>query len=97
MKWQTKDELRATLTDAKARWPQIRERLARQLVPSAEIERRLKAVGAPSRPEEIGVANDFALKNVRFAMFMRNRYNILDFAFRIGRLDDFARAAAFVM
>jgi hypothetical protein len=23
--------------------------------------------------------------------------NILDFAFRIGRLDDFARAAAFVM
>lgn len=97
MKWQTKDELRATLTDAKARWPQIRERLARQLVPSAEIERRLKAVGAPSRPEEIGVTDDFALKNVRFAMFMRNRYNILDFAFRIGRLDDFARAAAFVM
>jgi hypothetical protein len=30
-------------------------------------------------------------------MFMRNRYNILDFAFRIGRLDDFARTAAFVM
>jgi hypothetical protein len=27
-------------------------------------------------------------------MFMRNRYNALDFAYRIGKLDDFAAAAA---
>ena len=27
-------------------------------------------------------------------MFMRNRYNALDFAFRIGKLDEFAAAAA---
>ena len=63
-------------------------------MPSAEIEKKLKAVGSPSCPAEIGVANDFAQKNVRFAMFMRNRYNVLDFAFRIGKLDEFAAAAS---
>ena len=93
-KWQTKEELRATLTAAKARWPEIAARLRAQLVPSAEIERRLKAVGSPSCPAEIGVANDFAQRNIRFAMFMRNRYNALDFAFRIGKLDEFAAAAS---
>ena len=93
-KWQTKDELRATLTAAKARWPEIAARIRAQLVPSAEIERRLKAVGSPSCPAEIGVANDFAQRNIRFAMFMRNRYNALDFAFRLGKLDEFAAAAS---
>ena len=92
--WQTKDELRSTLTAAKARWPEIAARMRGQLVPSPEIERRLKAVGAPSCPADIGVANDFAQKYIRFAMFMRNRYNALDFAFRIGKLDEFAAAAA---
>ena len=93
-KWQTKEELRATLTAAKARWPEIAARIRAQLVPSAEIERRLKAVGSPSCPAEIGVANDFAQRNIRFAMFMRNRYNALDFAFRLGKLDEFAAAAS---
>ena len=93
-KWQTKDELRKTLTEAKARWPEIAARLRKQLVPSAEIERRLKTVGSPSCPAEIGVSNDFAQRNIRFAMFMRNRYNVLDFAFRLGKLDEFAAAAA---
>ena len=93
-KWQTKAELRAALTAAKARWPEIAARMRGQLVPSAEIERRLRAVGSPACPAEIGVANDFALKNIRFAMFMRNRYNALDFAFRIGKLDEFAAAAS---
>jgi len=93
-KWQTKAELRAMLSDVRARWPEIAARLRAQLVPSDEIERKLKAVGAPSCPAEIGVADDFAQKNIRFAMFMRNRSNALDFAFRIGQLDAFAAAAA---
>ena len=68
-------------------------RIQAQLIPSGEIERRLKAVGSPSAPEEIGVAKDFAARHVRQAMFMRFRYNVLDFAFRIGRLDELAAAA----
>ncbi len=93
-KWETKDVLRARLEDAKERWDVIRERIKRQLVPSAEIERRLKAVKAPSCPADIGVDNAFAERNLLFAMFMRNRYNALDFAYRIGKLADFASQAA---
>lgn len=93
-KWQTKAELRATLNAAKARWPEIADRMRRQLVPSAEIERRLKAVGSPSCPADIGAANDFANRHLLFAMFMRNRYNSLDFAFRLGKLDEFAAKAS---
>lgn len=92
-KWQTKDELRATLERAKERWPAIVERIRAQMIPSGEIERRLKAVGSPSSPEEIGVAKDFAPRHARYAMLMRFRYNVLDFAFRIGMLDELAAAA----
>ena len=59
-KWQTKEELRATLVRAKARWPEMVARIRAQLIPSAEVERRLKAVGSPSCPAEIGVAEGFA-------------------------------------
>lgn len=92
-KWQTKDELRVTLRRAQERWPSIVSRIRAQMLPSAEVERRLKAVGSPSAPEEIGVAKDFAAKNVRYAMLMRFRYNVLDFAFRLGKLDELAAAA----
>ena len=92
-KWQTKDELRATLRRAQERWPSIVSRIRAQMLPSAEVERRLKAVGSPSAPEEIGVAKDFAAQHVRYAMLMRFRYNVLDFAFRLGKLDELAAAA----
>ena len=93
-KWQTKGELRAMLVRAKERWPEIVSRIRAQLVPSAEVERRLKAVGSPSRPAEIGVADDFTVRNAHYAMLMRFRFNVLDFAFRIGQLDTFAAIAA---
>jgi glycerol-1-phosphate dehydrogenase [NAD(P)+] len=92
-KWETKEALRETLTKAKSRWGEISERLRRQLVPSSEIERRLKVVNAPSCPKDIGVDNDFIERNILFAMFMRNRYNALDFAYRIGKLHEFAAKA----
>lgn len=94
-KWQTKGELRAMLSLAKDRWHDVAARIRAQLIPSAEVARRLKAVGSPSRPAEIGVADDFAMRHARQAMLMRFRFNVLDFAFRIGRLDDFAEKASF--
>ena len=93
-KWQTKDELRTMLAHVKDRWPEIVSRIRAQIVPSAEVERRLKAVGSPSRPAEIGIADDFAVRNARYAMLMRFRFNVLDFAMRIGKLDEFAAIAA---
>ena len=84
---------RARLEDFKARWPQIRERLAAQLLPAKEVERRLRVVGAPAWPEEIGASREQAVKDVVVAQHMRDRYNSLDFLAMTGQRDAFASAA----
>ena len=84
---------KARLESFKARWPQIKARLAAQLLPAAEIERRLKVVGAPTTPEEIGSTVEASLKDVRKTIFMRDRYMALDFLALTGQLDDFAKKA----
>ena len=84
---------RRRLEDFKARWPEIREKLAKQLVPSAEIERRLRVVGAPATPEEIGSTVAVSLDDAKRTIFMRDRYMALDFLALTGQLEDFSRSA----
>ncbi len=90
-KFVDRDATRARLEDFKARWPQIKARLEAQLVPSAEIERRLRVVGAPATPEEIGSTVAASLADARKTIFMRDRYMALDFLALTGQLDDFAK------
>ena len=92
-KYLDKDGLRAQLTVAKTRWPEIKARLEKQLLPSAEVERRLRVVGAPVYPEEIGTTREDSRANVIVAAHMRDRYNALDFTYRTGQMDAFARKA----
>ena len=92
-KYVDRDTWRKRLENFKARWPQIRARLEGQLVPSAEIERRLRVVGAPATPEEIGSTVEASLADVRKTIFMRDRYMALDFLALTGQLDDFAKAS----
>ena len=84
---------RKRLEDFKARWPQIRARLEGQLVPSAEIERRLRVVGAPATPEEIGSTVAASLEDAKKTIFMRDRYMALDFLTLTGQLESFAQQA----
>ena len=92
-KFADRETWRRRLEDFKARWPQIRVRLEGQLVPAAEIERRLRVVGAPATPEEIGSTVEASLADARKAIFMRDRYMALDFLALTGQLDAFARKA----
>ena len=92
-KFADRETWRRRLEDFRARWPQIRARLAEQLVPAAEIARRLRVVGAPVTPEEIGSTVAASLADVRKTIFMRDRYMALDFLALTGQLDDFARQA----
>ena len=92
-KYLDKDGLRAQLMIAKTRWPEIKARLEKQLLPSAEVARRLRVVGAPVYPEEIGTTREDSCVNVIVAAHMRDRYNSLDFTYRTGQMDAFARAA----
>lgn len=88
-----REAMRRRLQDLKARWPQIRARLERQLLPSAEIERRLRVVGAPATPEEIGSTREATLADAKKAIFMRDRYMALDFLAATGQLEAFCRSA----
>ena len=84
------ETVRRRLCDFKSRWPEIKARLGSQLVPSAEIERRLRVVGAPVSPEEIGSSVAASLADAHRTVFMRDRYMALDFLALTGQLDDFA-------
>ena len=88
-----REATRARLEDFKARWPQTRARLEAQLIPAAEIERRLKVVGAPTTPEEIGSSVAATLADARKTIYMRDRYMALDFLDLTGQLDSFAANA----
>ena len=88
-----REATRARLEDFKARWPQVRARLEAQLIPAAEIERRLKVVGAPTTPEEIGSSAADTLADARKTIYMRDRYMSLDFLDLTGQLDSFAANA----
>ena len=92
-KYLDKDGLRAQLMVAKTRWPEIKARLGKQLLPAAEIARRLRVVGAPVYPEEIGTTRAFSLESVNVAAHMRDRYNALDFTYRTGQMMSFAQTA----
>ena len=92
-KFADRDTTKARLEGFKARWPQIRARLAEQLVPAAEIGRRLRVVGAPATPEEIGSTVEASLADARKTIYMRDRYMSLDFLALTGQLDEFARKA----
>ena len=92
-KYLDKDGLRAQLMIAKTRWPEIKARLERQLLPADEIARRLRVVGAPVHPEEIGTTREASLASVNVAAHMRDRYNALDFTYRTGQMEPFAKVA----
>ena len=55
-KYVDKEGLRRELTAFKAAWPELKERIRKQIIPFEEVRRRLKLVGAPYEPEQLGVS-----------------------------------------
>lgn len=92
-KFTDREKTRARLLDFKTRWPQIRQRLAAQLIPADEIKRRLETIGAPTTPEGIGSTREATLADARKTIYMRDRYMALDFLDLTGQLDAFAKRA----
>lgn len=66
----------------KTRWPEIKTELEKQLVPYAEAKQRLKLVGAPVEPEEIGISRARLRDTFIRAQFLRRRFTALDLAVR---------------
>jgi glycerol-1-phosphate dehydrogenase [NAD(P)+] len=72
-----------TLSD---HWPELRDRLAGQLLPAAEVRAMLAAAGCPTTPEEIGLSRDDLRATYTRARTIRRRYTVLDLAHETGVL-----------
>jgi glycerol-1-phosphate dehydrogenase [NAD(P)+] len=81
------DELRAQLTRLKNVWPDLSARVRGQLLPLAELRRRLDLVGAPIEPEAIGITRERLRASFVRAYHIRRRFTVLDLAVRTGLLE----------
>jgi glycerol-1-phosphate dehydrogenase [NAD(P)+] len=81
------ESLRVQLQGLCESWPQLKERLHRQLIPFNTLKGMLKAAGAPTEPEQIGITRERLRASFLQAYFIRRRFTVLDLAVRAGLLD----------
>lgn len=86
-KYPSEEELRRQLTALKENWPQLKEALKKQLLPYKEVKSRLKKVGAPTEPEEIGISRSRLRETFIRSQFIRRRFTVLDLAVRTGNME----------
>lgn len=68
-------------------WPTLRAELRETCVPASEMERWLRAAGAPAHPHDLGVSLTKFAADYRRARLIRRRYTILDLLDDLGWLD----------
>jgi glycerol-1-phosphate dehydrogenase [NAD(P)+] len=78
------DALRRELLRFRDGLPELRRLLARDLLPSATVEKAIRDAGGPTTPEELDAPREEYAKALRFARFIRNRFTVLDLAAEAG-------------
>ena len=86
-----KEELRAQLSKLKDCWEDLSEKIRRTILPTEEVYRRLKAVGAPYEPEMICVSRKHLKETFSFIPFMRSRFTNIDLLYRLGWIEEFTQ------
>jgi glycerol-1-phosphate dehydrogenase [NAD(P)+] len=79
--------LRDRLSRIRDGWPELRERLRGQLLGAGTLRDQLRAAGAPTTPEEIGLGSRALRDTYLRARTIRSRYTILDLAAEAGILE----------
>ncbi|MGQ0564196.1 MAG: iron-containing alcohol dehydrogenase [Gemmobacter sp.] len=74
-------------------WPDLRTRLAAQLMTARDMRAALQAAGAPADEAQIGVTRDALRATVMAARFLRSRYTLLDLLDETGLLAEAVEAA----
>jgi glycerol-1-phosphate dehydrogenase [NAD(P)+] len=87
-KYTTPEDLREQLGLLKAVWPELRERVAKQLLPLNVLKSMLVRAGSPVEPEDIGITRERLRQTYWSAYCIRRRFTVLDLAARIGILDN---------
>lgn len=80
--------LRERLTHVLDSWDTLKPRIQAQLVPARELQAMLKAAGAPSVPEDIGLTAGAVKDTFLSAAYYRSRYSVLDLARELGWFDE---------
>jgi len=79
--------LRRQLGHLRSIWPNLREKLRRQLLPFGELRQMLHEAGAPVEPGQIGISIQRLRDSFWQAFFLRRRFTVLDLAVRAGVMD----------
>ena len=87
VKYDDKDEVRRQLNLVKANWPDLKAKLQAQCYTFDQMYRSLSIVGAPVKPEDVGISKAQMKSDVPFVRHIRRRYNMMDLGLRAGLLD----------
>ncbi len=88
-KYVDKEGLRRQLEALKASWPELSVRIREQIIPFDQVMENLKLVGAPYKPEMIGVTRERFRQTVSYIPFMRSRFTNIDVIYRLGWMGEF--------
>lgn len=84
----TPEQLRERLELVKSLWPELKPKLQEQLIPAAELQRMLRAAGAPAHPYDIELTWDEFRATYQRAQMIRKRYTVLDLLLELNLLDE---------
>jgi glycerol-1-phosphate dehydrogenase [NAD(P)+] len=82
------EQLAERLTLVRQTWPTLREKIRHQLLSADQLREQLRAAGAPTSPEELGLSWDDLRSTYTRARMIRSRYTALDLAHEAGILED---------
>lgn len=71
----------------KAAWPELKERIRKQIYPLHKVEEMLRTVRAPYRCEQICVTRERLRSTFLGVPYMRSRYTSIDAILRLGLMD----------
>jgi glycerol-1-phosphate dehydrogenase [NAD(P)+] len=86
-KHSTPEQLRAQLQTLRAIWPELRQKLRARLLPLDTLKQMLRAAGAPTEPEHIGITRERLRRSYWQSFCIRRRFNLVDLAVRTGLLE----------
>lgn len=87
-KYCDKETLRKQLEAIKNNWPELKEKIRKQIMSFDETYDCLKRVRAPYEPEMIGVTKERLRSTFRCIPFMRNRFTGIDLIYRCGLMNE---------
>lgn len=87
-KYVSKEELRRQLESLKEAWPELKKKIREQILPFTEVYENLKLVGAPYKPEQIGISHSRLRRTFLCIPYMRSRFTAMDVLYQCGYMEE---------